>query len=208
MTAAESAEAFLIVVKRLTKWALWLLAGLAVLVALALGWVKGKEHIDNRPYRAVRYADIGIGDAQKEVLYVLGPPPHFIDPAPPANDGNPFSKFGRVVDGKKPEEKVAYTDSKEWLYTGYQRRTDVGFDKAGGRVTSVACFSESSYSCPSLYGIRDGSTEDDVLSQLGKPTSEELDGVTKTVRYPQYNLTLYLEKRRVYMLKVSEGAAP
>lgn len=208
MTAAESAEAILIVLKRLGKWGLWLLAGLAVLFAVALGWVKGKEYIDNRPHRALRYAEIGIGDAQKEVLYVLGPPPHFIDPAPPANDGNPFSKFGRVVDGKKPEEKVTYADSREWLYTGHDWRTDIGFDKPGGRVTSVACYSKSSYSCPSLYGIRDGSNEDDVLAQLGKPASEELDGVTKTVRYPQYNLTLYLEKRRVYMLKVSEEAAP
>lgn len=207
MTAAESAEVFLIVVKRLGKWALWLLSALAAIFVLALAWEKGKEYIDNRPYRAVRYADIGLGDAQKEVLYVLGPPPHFIHPARTLNDGNPFSKFGRVVDGAKPEEKVSYTDSNEWLYTVHQGRTDVAFDKAGGRVTSIACFSESSYSCPSLYGIRDGSSEDDVLSQLGKPASEELDGVTKTVRYPQYNLTVYLEKRRVYMLKVSEGAA-
>ncbi len=204
----NGAEAFLIVVKRLGKWALWLVASVAIIFVLALGWVKGKEYFDNRPYRAFRYAEISIGDAQKEVLYVLGPPPHFIDPAPPINDGNSFSKFGRVVDGKKPEEKVTYLDSREWLYTGSQRRTDVVFDKPKGRVTSIACFSESSYSCPALFGIQDGSGEDDVLSQLGTPASEEIDGVTKTARYPQYNLTLYLAKRRVYMLKVSEGAAP
>ena len=204
MSANQSAEAVLIVIKRLGKWVLWLIAALAVLGCLIAGGYWTRDYIANRPHPAKRYADLNLGDTQKEVLYALGPPPAFID-FTPANDGNMFPGF-RVVDGKDVNEKVTYNSSTGWMY-GDQRRIDVDFDKPGGRVVSIACFSESSYLCPALYGLRTGSVEDDVLSQLGKPGSEKLDGVTKTMRYPQYNLVVLLEKRRVYMLKLSENAA-
>lgn len=204
MSANQSAEAVLIVIKRLGKWALWLIAALTVLGCLVAGGMWTREYFANRPHPAKRYAELTLGDTQKEVLYALGPPPAFID-FTPVKDGNVTPGF-RVVDGKDVNEKVTYNNSTGWMY-GDQQRIDVDFDQPGGRVVSIACFSESSYSCPALFSLQTGSGEDDVLSQLGKPGSEKLDGVTKTMRYPQYNLTVLLEKRRVYMLKLSENAA-
>lgn len=204
MSAAQSAESVLIVIKRLGKWALLLIAGLVVLGCLIAGGIWTRQYIANKPHSATRYADLSLGDTQTEVLYALGPPPAFIDPTP-AKDGDVFPG-PRVVDGKDVNEKVTYNNSTGWMY-GDERRIDVDFEKPGGRVVSIACFSKSSYSCPALYGLQDGAGEDDVLSQLGKPVSEKLDGVTKTLRYPKYNLAVFLEKRRVYMLKLSENAA-
>lgn len=206
MSATQSAEAVLIVIKRLGKWALWLVASLAILGGLIAGGIWTREYIVNRPYAATRYADLNLGDTQKEVLYAFGPPPFFIDPTPVKDDGNVFSAFGRVVDSKDRNEKVTYSDSTVWMY-GDKPRIDVDFDKPGGLVVAITCFSESSYSCPALYGLRTGSGEDDVLSQLGTPGSEKLEGLVKTMSYPQYNLAVFLEKRRVYMLKLSKNAA-
>lgn len=206
MSASETAEAILIVIRRLGKWILWLVAGIFTLLLLALGWMEGKKYIDNKPYRATMYAGMNIGDPQNKVLYTLGPPPQFINPAPQVNDENPFSQFDQIIDSNNPEEKSTYLDSKEWLYTEGSKRIDVAFDALGGRVKSIACYSNSYYSCPPLFGIHDGSSEEEVLSHLGKPTSEKIDGVTKTIRYSDYNLTLYLMKRQVYMLMISENA--
>lgn len=206
MSVTQSAEAVLIVIKRLGKWALWLIAALAILGCLIAGGVWAWEYIANRPHAATRYADLNLGDPQKEVLYAFGPPPFFIDPTPVKDDGNVFSAFGRVVDSKDINETLTYNDSTVWMYSD-KPRIELSFDKPGGRVVSITCFSEGSNSCPALYGLRTGSGEDDVLSQLGKPGSEKLEGVTKTMRYPQYNLVVFLEKRRVYMLKLSENAA-
>ena len=206
MSANQSAEAVLIVIKRLGKWALWLIAALAVLGCLIAGGFWTRDYIANRPHPAKRYADLNLGDTQKEVLYAFGPPPEFIDPMPFKQDGKVFIDFKRIANSKDTHEKVTYNDSKEWMYRD-NRNIDVDFDKPGGRVVSIACFSENPYSCPALYGLRTGSNENDVLSQLGKPGSEKLDGVTKVMHYPQYNLAVYFEKRRVFMLKLSEKAA-
>jgi len=208
MSTVETAEAMLIVLKRLGKWALWLVAGLFALWLVAFGGLKAKEYIDNRPHRATSYADINLGDTQKQVLYVLGPPPWVLDDTPAGNGPAFAASDGRVADTKDPAEKVTYNDSKEWMFPSPLKRVDVTFDKPGGRVTAIGCFSETEnpHLCPVIYGIQDGSSEEEVLAQLGSPGSGQIDGVSKAMRYPQFNLTVYLVKRRVYMLKLSENA--
>lgn len=200
MTASDSAEAFLIVIKRIGKFLLWLLAGAIAILLAIFGLAEWKKYSDNKPYRATSYAEISLGDTQNEILYSLGPPPNFIGPT------QSVLEIKEAEDIKEDEKNLSFSDSKEWLYTDRQGRIDVAFDKPGGRVISIACYSDSYFLCPTIFGIHDGSNENDVISHLGQPSSERIDGVAKIIRYSQYNLTLYLAKRQVYMLKVSENA--
>ncbi len=195
------------------KWTLWLLAGLLAIACLVWAGLWLREYLNERPHQAKRYAGLNLGDQHKEVLYALGPPKHYLMPPAPALAGKsplPFGAADKMVwdVAQGAEHKETFQESAEWLYAeDGGKRLDVAFDKAGGQVVSIACFSEGFYRCPALYGIRDGTTEEQVLSHLGKPAATEIDGVAKIVRYPQFNLTLYMSKRQVYMLKLSEGAA-
>lgn len=207
MAASEKSEVFLAVLKRIGKWLLWLVAALVMLVVILYGWIFAKEYFDNRPYQITKYAEISIGDSREEVLYALGEPPEFIETKPSNNVENQFKEFNLIAQSNDYyEETPKFKKSKEWLYTEGERRIDIAFDMSNGRVKSIACYSGRTYLCPYIFGIHDGSREEDVLSHLGKPTSEKIDGITKVIRYSQYNLTLYLTKRQVYMLKVSKDA--
>ncbi|MDM7950089.1 hypothetical protein [Hydrogenophaga sp.] len=212
MSGAQSAESALIVIKRLGKWAAWCFAGLVLLACLFVAGVWVNQYIENRPYQANRYADLDLGDEKQEVLYASGPPTHYALPPPPtlptAAPPAPWEEDQIVWEvGKSGIPSDTYEQSSLWFYVLGDRRIDVYFDKPGGRVSAIGCFSKSSFLCPTIFGIRDGSKEEDVLSHLGPPASEQLHDMTKSLRYPQYNLTLLLEKRRVYLLKVSAGAA-
>lgn len=207
MTASESAEAFLIVIKRVGKWMLLLIVGVAILVFGSLGWLEFNDYLEKRPFKATKYADVSLGSSYDEVIYILGPPPHFLSPKASIKYSNLASSDDPVVETENSTEKSNYSESSEWLYTENLKRIDIALDAPKGRVKSIACYSESAYFCPGIYGIHDGSSEDDVLSHLGKPASEVIDGTAKIIRYPQYNLTLYLTKRQVYMIKISKNAS-
>jgi len=193
MATSGSVEIFINATRKIGKWLLWLFIGAIAILLLFVAWMEWKKYSDNKPYKVTKYAEVTLGDAQKEIVYILGPPPNFISPT-------------RSADNIGPEIQPSYNDSIEWLYPDETKRIDLGFDAPRGQVFSIACYSEGYFNCPTLFGIHDGSSEDEVLSHLGKPSTEEVDGVTKTIRYPQYNLTLYLTKRKVYMLKVSQDA--
>jgi hypothetical protein len=55
-------------------------------------------------------------------------------------------------------------------------RLDVAFD-AIKKVKQILCYSEGYLNCPSVFGLDDGSTEEEVIARLGKPTSAAVSGV-------------------------------
>lgn len=206
MTAAESAEAILIVIKRLAKWALTLVLGM-VLLGFVL-WL-GKYGVDwyqARPYAGTKYLGVSLGDSRDEVYYALGQPNDVLAADDSQQDG-PWKHY-RLVPVKDIPSPRTPKDYAEWVYApSNASRWDIDFSP-DGKVRGIGCYSVGSYGCPALYGVRDGATEDEVRAQLGSPAREELDGVTKRMRYPAFNVTIFLEKRRVYRLRLSQGATP
>lgn len=207
MSANEKAEAILIVVKRLLKWVLVGVLAWAALVASLIGAEQYERWQRNKPRLLTEYADIKLGDSPQQVRYVLGQPVEYL--VTKEEVGNPWSKFPRVVKPEEDQDGSLLSQSKTWQYpTRRDTRIDVEFDKPGGIVVSVSCYSDSIYSCPEVLGLRDGTDEDEVLEHLGAPTTEELRGASKVMRFNNLNLTLYLVKKKVYMVEVSLPASP
>lgn len=203
MSASETAEAFLIVVKRLAKWALWALLTIALLLGLVLGGVWLKDKWDNRPYPLTKYANVALGDSREQVRYALGAPETFIAARQPGDaDENQDPKVITAADNPLGFEAM---ESPGWLYENTRHRITVAFDPKTHKVIWIGCYSQGSYECPSVFGLNDGDTEDELFEHLGKPNSERLDGTVKIVRYDSYNLTFYLVKKKVYMLRVSKS---
>jgi hypothetical protein len=206
MSTTDTAEAILLVLKRVGKWTAIVVVSLLLLTVA--GWLSllGYEYAKNRPFQATAYHELALGNSQDEVLYALGDPSYMLVRAP-VKDNEPWTRYAEVISTKEISPGKAFKDYQGWVFSSSDgKRLHIDFDAPNGRITGIACFSYGSYNCPPLFGLRDGSTEDDVRSALGVPAKEVLDGAVKRMHYPQFNVTAYLEKRRVHMLKVSKEA--
>jgi hypothetical protein len=176
MSANESAEAFLLVIKRLAKWALFAAVGIAVFTMFMAGFDEATDRWEKRPYKLTEYNGIKLGATEAEVEYALG---------------------AAQKDTREPA-----TDYVTWTYgEGTKRLIAVSFKRMDRKVHSILCLG-GSWECPPVFGLRDGSTEAAVLDTLGPPSREEIREGTKIMYYPNYNVSFSLAKKSVFGIEV------
>jgi hypothetical protein len=69
MSANERAEAFLLVIKRLAKWAAIGIAGLLMLVLIFYVYTEAKDYYDNRPKVVTEVKGIILGEKLNDVIF-------------------------------------------------------------------------------------------------------------------------------------------
>ena len=57
---------------------------------------------------------------------------------------------------------------------------------------------------PSLAGVSDGDSEQEVIRKLGPPDASSIEGVTKRLHYRTPGIWFTLTKERVYMLGIND----
>jgi hypothetical protein len=172
---------------------------LAAVVWLGYSYVHG--YMESRPRKVDRYAEISLGDSKEQVLYEKGSPTDVLVEATDL----PAYMHGALEVVKIPPDK-SVTDYAHWEYESADSgRVDVDLSPKTQRVVRVFCYSTEQHECPSLLNIARGTTEDQVINALGKPSHTELSTATKTLRYSQYQVAFYLERRRVYGFELSTG---
>lgn len=146
-----------------------------------------------------------LGETQSEVMYKLGYPPNVIG-AEPLGDwpGYPVYDTSRNDPKNAMPAGTSIEDYLEWSYPQGERRIDLRFSAQSQRLESVTCYSASFQNCPTLYGVRLGQSDTEVVEALGSPSRSSITGVAKILEYPALGLTLTLAKGRVYMMKLSE----
>jgi len=148
------------------------------------------------------YAGLRLADTMAEVKYAEGYPPFVVqNPENAKADGNPFSFF-EVIETKTLSGDQKLEDCRSWEYPDDQSkvRIDVEFDAPTKTLNSIFCYSEGSNACPAILGISVGTDEAAILADLGKPSEERIDGITKIMKYNSLNAWFYLTKKKVYML--------
>ncbi len=196
------AAAVFIVIKRLLKWiALFLLAGV-VLISFITAYKEYQNNQLNKPRLITEYADLKLGASQEHVKYVLGDPPEFLVSENKEPETLKGTGFRQVYKNDKIEGHLI-SQSDVWFYDYQNHLISVSFDKPGGIIAEIACITSANFSCPEIFGIRDGSGEEDVLKSLGEPDSEVTKDSVKVMRYNRYNVTLHLKKKKVYYLTVT-----
>jgi hypothetical protein len=176
-----------------------------VLIAFYLGYEEFQRYQRDKPRLLAEYAGLKLGESQEHVKYVLGNPPEFMvfgtkDP----NNGN--REGPRVIQTNDKNEGHLISQSDVWFYPDQQTTKTIDFDKPGGVITSITCITQTTYGCPAIFGIRYGTEEDRVFEHLGKPDAEVFRDSVKVLRYNRYNMTLYLTKKKVYMLEVTASS--
>ena len=183
--------------KKIAKGFGFVCAALLILVVGTIGYFLVPDWWGNRPRPVSEYASLRFGMSMDEVLYIKGLPSHVLGPT--------IKDFREIIDQKEIPEGKSIRNYDAWAWDSDLERLDVGFDKENGNVRRIACYSTKRYGCPGLLGMRIGISEEDVVARLGKPSTEELSGVTKKLGYGKYNLFFFLNKQSVYYLGIRSG---
>lgn len=136
------------------------------------------------------YADVALNSGRPDALYALGRPERV-----------------RSADGsvKAPANEADLNAATGWLYrSSAGGDVEVRFDPAG-IVESIGCRHNDvqPFSCPALYAIPLGTTEDVVMRRLGSPTRTEIVGGAKRMIYADIGATYELQRFRVFAVSLS-----
>jgi hypothetical protein len=126
----------------------------------------------------------------------------------------PREQFDKKIAAQQPkstdklEKDKKVTDYMAWFYKQYKYSIVVTFNDKRTALTSIICHSDDGFDhCPSIGNVSDGTSEQDALRKLGTPAEQDIDGVTKTMRFPQVGVILRLRRERVFMLEVYDPHA-
>jgi len=151
-----------------------------------------------------KYADLKLDMSRDEVIYVRGFPHHVVDLQNEESlEPGPWSKYNRVYSANEiPQGKSIY-DYSQWDFQYGRYRIDVFFDPKKKTVKSIRCYSNTKdRDCPTLSGISDGDSEDQVSTKFGAPSSSEIKVPTKTIEYNKLGYRFYLTQLKVYMIEL------
>lgn len=198
---------------RLLLWVVGIFASLALVlwaVTIYVGWSSFRSDLTT-------YHGGTIGMTKRDAQYVLGAPQTVQGPWTEAEGGWKISSplrvnsrdeneaiplgYGSIPAGKSP------MDYSSWHFWNERGSYNVDFDPKSNRLESVSCYSEKPAGCDALFGVRVGSSEDEVLKRLGPPDKQQTSGgealmgmpvqVTKTMDYTRLGLHLVLAKKAV-----------
>jgi hypothetical protein len=173
---------------------------LVVLGAAAYGWIAW------RPQKQTQYADLRLGMTMAEVKYVKGDPSYVLEISEP-NGLPPLSKSHHlVIPVRELETSQRVEEYFSWSFDLGEpgSRIDVDFDNSTKRLIRIGCFSKSRSSCPAIFGLQGDTSEDQIVSRLGKPDKETIEGVTKKLEYTNLHVWFVIEERKIYMLGLVE----
>jgi hypothetical protein len=173
------------------------------------------QYISSRPKAVVKYEGIALSMKMNEVMYVLGYPPVvlFDDDKEVKLANGEVMKGNWLLHATKKDIESSKNGVKDYLYWHYpvsssSKRIDVEFDKATKEVKSIGCYVDNKAWVPldacAINGIKAMDSEEVVTDRLGKPTFERIDGVTKNIKYSNLNMSIYLEQKNAYYIKVEK----
>ena len=161
------------------------------------------------------YMNVRIGDKREDILYKLGPPNYVLGEkivcvskkTPYCGsrtlyvtglNSNFIDKTTDKMENKFEDYSIFYY-SEDVNYTN--KSLSVFFDK-NKKVYSVSCTEK----CDPVLGVGIGTNENRVIKLLGNNYKQKIDefSFVKTLRYDELNITLYLEKQKVYYIIVGK----
>lgn len=180
----------------ITRTALVLLAIVLPITLVGIGYYLWPEKIG----RQTEYAGIRLGISPAEIKYIKGYPPIVYGPSESeTEDWKPIIETKNIEKGKSVED---YT---EWSYTYDHYRIDVTFNSTKTTVIEVTCFSgDQLRRCPTIAGIADGASEQEVIRRFGQADRSKISGVTKALTYSKIGVLFWLERERVYMIAIND----
>jgi len=193
------------------KWKkiLLILLGLPIIIGLLVwGGITSYEWFKETFPPAVKKQNginqIMLGMTKDEILYAKGQPSELLSDI---EENGKLSDFKLVIKSI-PDGKSAM-DYDSWSYDDkYGDSLLVTFNHKTNKAVNIICTSgESNYSkACEIQGLTVGLSEEELLRRVGKPKKSDIESSVKRMYYPDLNLQINLEKKKVYLISISEGA--
>lgn len=160
MSANETAEAIIIVIKRLAKWIIIGLLLIALLVGLIIGYFQVEYYYKNRPQSVTSIKGISLGDKLSDALFKN--PGFSIDEAASKEDG--------------------------WGIVYENRESRVYFRVMDGKIFTAGYFCKSEYEYTTINGISCGDTGDRLVEKYGNDLRVQCLRDKKDKQYLNYRV--------------------
>lgn len=157
------------------------------------------------------FRGVRLTETRADVEYRLGVPKAVLGPvveAGPPGDGWGQGRRVYTVNGPKSDQNAmpdgkSTSDYDAWVYSDDDSTDESFYFDRAGRVKEVSCvtFGTNMFACGPVAGIWSLDPEEKVL-RLGKPSFVKLDNGTKTIRYDDIGLEVWLTKAKVYAIRV------
>jgi hypothetical protein len=158
--------------------------------------------VKNLPTKITTYQNISLGMDMGEVMYNLGYPEAVL-----YKEKNSAGFLWNATKQNIADNPAGVKGFNYWEYEAKDNRIDVEFNPATHKVESIGCYVNAetfiTLGTCSVNGIQALETEDMILAKLGKPSKVEINGVTKTLYYQQYNMKIDLAKRYAYYIVIA-----
>lgn len=162
-------------------------------------------YLKGRPHKVESFEGVKLGESKDEVYYQLGVPTNVS--FPPEYDK---TLKGYSLREAKPQEiqqkENGVKDFDEWSYQYSEHRLDLSFDDKH-HVREISCYVNTNHFVPDstclVNGVQMLDTEDVVMKKLGKPDKTNIDNLVKSMTYKKYGMTVYLEKKMVYYIVIT-----
>jgi hypothetical protein len=149
--------------------------------------------------RQTEYSGLRLGMSRDEVKYLKGLPPNVV-----TDDNEGSWQAYRVLKPLDLPKGKTVDDYPLWSYErGHESYLHVAFGK-GMTVRTIACVSSSSFMCPAIGAVQDGSSEADLLRKFGAPTRSQIKDTAKSVAYDDIGVEFKLEKETVNRILVGQ----
>lgn len=137
-----------------------------------------------------------IGASLDEVRYLLGYPDAVL-----VEGTGPLKSWYEVIETDKIPKGRTIQNYNRWVWDNYHQVTlTVEFESSKVKEIQIYCLPENPKGCYwEFSGVQYGFTEEEIVKQLGKPLSSEIESTTKTLTYT--GMTFYLTKDKVYMVR-------
>jgi hypothetical protein len=182
--------------------AMWVKAvGFIMLITAIGGSTFFYVKIADAPTKQTEYAGLRLGMTMKEVLYERGNPTAVWGPVEKEGDWQPEIMTAEL----KKNESVK--DSQSWTYFAPNSWISLEFDAATKSLVEIGCWSDKGTGeCPPLFGLRDGTTEENLIARLGQPNRELFDNEIKTMEFDHFGVRYYLRRKKVSGFRVRNYA--
>lgn len=179
-----------------------------VVIVVLWGAFLAYKHIANLPAKIVSYQGASLGETKDQVFYALGVPTDVLYGPKDPYSTNLFDQFSTVAT-KEQIDKTPLGEKgfNHWQYDNNDKpRIDIKFNNEG-KVEFIGCFispQARAYADSCLVnGVQSLDSEERIIDKLGKPDSETIEGVTKTMKYKKFNMQIFLERKFAYYIVVT-----
>ena len=184
---------------------------LTLLGLLFLGLtVYAYRNVTNLPKAIRSYEGLTLGMPMSEVKYVMGYPDSVLFPPEDLSEGKgkPIMTSKVAADSDIASQSNGVDDFLQWTYLTGTKELSLRFNEKTKKLISIGCKNHltplSRSDVCQVNNVQLLDSEDKIISELGTPTNQSINGVTKSIYYKDLNMTIYLTKRIAYYISVDE----